>query len=187
MSQNKNTPINAECVIPGLQQMIGGLSVFSLQQNPENYLMQERSIRCQAFSVFISSRNQYLNKLKLLGNNWISGGAEQPTEQSIDLSKDLLNGLGHWYATVGNEKFLYPKVIMSPTPAGGIAMEIELFPEKRAYVTIMNDAIAYEVETNGHYVEMSADKDNISKQLLNLYSTGDNLYTTEQPSIETVK
>jgi len=101
----------------------------------------------------------------------MSGSSKQPTDRSISLSRDLLNNLGYWYAYKGSESFVYPKVIMSPTPSGGIAMEIELFPDMRAFVTIFDEKIDYEVETKGNYVEFQADKDNISKQLLALYNS----------------
>jgi hypothetical protein len=180
MNQNKNTPCHIEYVIPGIQQQGAGLSIFNLQQNPQSYIEQDRSNRKNAFAAFINSRNQYLTRLTSLGNNWISGSSKQPTDQSINLSKELLNNLAYWYNDTGHQKFVYPKVIMSPTPIGGIAMEIELFPEMRAFVTIYNEEIEYEVESEGYYVEFKADKDNISNQLLALYNSNEYKYTPER-------
>lgn len=170
MNQNKSISSHFESPCPVAQQQGAGLSIFNLQQSPDAFLQQDRSNRCIAFSSFINSRNQYLTRLSTIGNNWISGGSKQPTLLSISRSKELLDNLGYWYSETGHKRFVYPKVIMSPTPAGGIAMEIELFPEIRAFVNINDDEVGYEVETDGHYVEYKVDKDNISNQLLSLYT-----------------
>src|SRR5262249_17430871 len=121
MTKNANVPMHVEYSVPNVQQNNFGLSVFNLQQEPEIYLAQDRQNRKLTFSAFINSRNQYLNRLTTLGDNWISGSSKQPTAKSIGLSKDLLNNLGYWYSDLGHKDFIYPKVIMSPTPAGGIA------------------------------------------------------------------
>jgi hypothetical protein len=58
---------------------------------------------------------------------------------------------------------------MSPTPSGGIAMKIELFPNLNAYFSIFGDNINYEVEQNGFFSEYEANGKDISYQLLTLY------------------
>ena len=178
MSQNKNTPCQVEYGISGMQQACTGISIFNLQQNEQDVLEQGKSERRNTFSAFINSRNQYLNRLAFLGNNWISGSSKQPTEQSIHLSKELLNNIGNWYTYEGYREFVYPKVLMSPTPAGGIAMEIEIFPSMRAFVSVLDENINYEVEQDGNYVEFQATKDNISNQLLNLYTSNERRYNS---------
>lgn len=171
MEQNKNIPTSHfECKIPGLQQTMLGPSVFAIQ-NLQAYIESEPINRAKSFSEFISARTQYLNSLKTLGNDWMSSPSLQPTEESISLSKDLLASLNHWYTHSGYTNFVYPKVIMGPTPSGGVGMEIELFPDLRAFVTILDDKIEYDVEKNGYYSEYKVDKNNITNELLALYNS----------------
>jgi hypothetical protein len=182
MNKNTNTPYQIECALPAVQQSQSGLSIFSLQQPIETFIEQNQVSRCLTFAAFVNSRNQYLTRLRSLGDNWISGTSKQPTDQSINHSKNLLINLENWYSNIGHKSFIYPKVIMSPTPAGGIAIEIEVFPELRAFINILNDKVEYEVETNGHFVEFAADKDNIASRLLTLYNTKENGYVIETQS-----
>jgi len=174
MNQNRNTPYyvgNHWFANDWQQKQNSGMSIFNLEQTNEAILEQDRNQRKSSFNCFIDSRNTYLSRLHTLGDNWISGSSKQPTEKSINLSKDIINDLGNWYTNDGYKHYVYPKVIMSPTPAGGIAMEIEMFPEIRAYISILNDAIHFEVETDGFFAEKEVDRENLSNQLLTLYSS----------------
>ena len=178
MNQNNNTPYQVECYMPGIQSASSGISVFNLQQNENEIIEQSKIERKNTFSFFISSRNRYLSRLESLGNNWISGSSKQPTQESIQLSKDVLNTIGNWYAFKGYKDFIYPKILMSPTPSGGIAMEIEIYPTTRAYMSILDNNINYEVEKNGYFTEYTATKDNISNQLLTLYDSNEGRYNS---------
>jgi len=169
MSQNRNIPYQVEYCIPGAQQPSAGFSIFNLQRNEKEILEQCKIERRSTFSAFVTARNYYLNRLAFLGNNWISGSSKQPTEQSIQVSREVLNDIGNWYASEGYKEFIFPKILMSPTPAGGIAMEIEIFPTTRAFVNILNENIEYELEKDGYYVEYQATKENINNQLQTLY------------------
>ena len=66
-----------------------------------------------------------------------------------------------------------------------MSIEIEIAPELRAFINVLGDKINYEVETNGHFIEHEANKDNIAGSLLSLYNNRDNGYVIEsQPVIE---
>jgi hypothetical protein len=175
MSQNRNiVSSHYEWMAPCQLEQGSWPSIFSFQ-NADAYISQDATNRIKSFSDFVTSRTQYLSRLRNLGDNWISGHSKRPTVNSINRSKDILNGLKYWYSSVGYKNFVYPKVIMSPTPTGGIGMEIELFPELRAFVTVLEDKIEYDVEKNGYYVEYEADNDNVTGQLLALYNSKANM------------
>jgi hypothetical protein len=175
MNQNKNTPYYSFSAIMPIetQQQTAEISIFNLQQEPNAIIEQNKINRRNSFNSFISSRTRYLNGLSKLGDNWISGMSKQPSMESIDLAKDVLNNIVVWYGVIGYEKNIFPKIIMSPTPAGGIAMEIEVRPSTRAYITILNDNTNFELETNGLFVEQEANKENISEKLLTLYNSNE--------------
>jgi len=170
MNQNKNTPcyIHNDLGI-NVGQQNHSLSIFNFQQSSDEILEQNRHLRKQLFSNFIASREQYLDDLKEIGDDWISGSSKQPSDESIEISKKFLNEIGSWYAYSGYEDYVYPKIIMGPIPSGGISMKIELFPNLNAYFSIFGDNINYEVEQNGFFTEFEANSDNISYQLLTLY------------------
>lgn len=178
-----NTPSRIEYAMPAVQEAASGLSVFALQIPLEQSIYQDGINRRDTFSAFINSRQQYLTKLKSLGDNWISGSSKQPTEQSLQVSKNLLAHLEYWYSKIGHKDFVYPKLIMGPTPAGGVGIEIEVFPEMRAFINIFNDTIEYEVEKNGHYIEQVVDKDSITNSLLALYNTKETGYIPESQTM----
>ena len=47
----------------------------------------------EQFSDFVGNRLTYLDNLKTLGDNWISGNSKQPDDQVINLAKSVLTGL----------------------------------------------------------------------------------------------
>jgi hypothetical protein len=173
MNRNANTPIHVEFAMPATQQAPVGISIFNLQKPGDEYLQQVHTSLRDSFAAFVTARSQYLTRLSTLGDNWISGSSKQPTTESIDLSKDLLARIGYWYSDKGYKNFVYPKIVMSPTPKGGIAMEIKVFPHMTAFVTFSKSKVEYEVEKNGHYVEFQANQENIANQLLGLYNSTD--------------
>lgn len=114
---------------------------------------------------------QYLSKLRTLGDNWASGLSNRPTEQSLQVAERLLMDIDCWYSNIGYKEFIYPRITIGPTPAGGIGIEIEVSAETIAFVTILNDKIEYEVEKNGHYTEQVVDKNTIVNKIASLYNT----------------
>ena len=182
MNQNKNNlwPLYTNSTAFDVQRQNGAVSIFNFQQEQQSLIEQNKVNRKNSFCTFINSRNRYLTGLNKLGDNWISGNSKQPTLQSTELAKSLLSNIGIWYETKGFNTFIYPKILMSPTPSGGIAMEIELFSKLRAYITILDDKINLEIERDGLFVEQEADKNNMSEILLTLYNTHERRYYSER-------
>ena len=122
------------------------------------------------FNTFIKSRIGYLDALRKLGDNWISGESKQPTEESLKTSKSILNNLNWWYLSDGCHSYIHPQIIMSPTPIGGIAMEIIVSKNVKALITVLDSNIDLEVENNGYYSEQDTDSNNINVSLTGLYT-----------------
>jgi hypothetical protein len=170
MNQNSVFPSQIEAPIPPtVLQQNGGMSMFYIEQNAASLERMEQNLRRLSFKTFIDSRTKYLTGLNRLGNNWISGSSKQPTEESIKMSTNILREIEEWYTLEGYKAQVYPKITMGPTPAGGIGMEIELFPSMSAYVSISNKDITYETESNGHFVEEQVGGEDVSNKILNLY------------------
>lgn len=170
MNQNKNIPYYIGCQYQSAEGQLGsGLSAFNYFVGQEEIVKADKERRKHQFKSFIESRNAYLDSLHRLGDNWISGLSKQPTEGSIKLSKDIINNFGNWYTTKGYANYVYPKIIMSPTPSGGIAFEVELFPKSTAYFSILNNDIHFEIEKDGYFQEINVDGKNFNDQLLLLY------------------
>jgi|GEM_PF-6855844 len=181
MNQNKNMPLYSyeNIISQEVNQQNSALSIFNFQKNDQLILEQSKVYMKNAFSSFISSRTRYLTRLNKLGDNWISGNSKQPTLPSIDLAKDILNNISYWYEKEGYKQFVYPKIIMSPTPAGGIAMEIEGL-SSCAYITISDDQINCEIEHDGLFVERNTDKNSMGEILTTLYNSNERGYYSER-------
>lgn len=169
-----------ECVMPYL---IGNSeSAFYYIDNSNSTIEnKEREFRKNSFISLITNRQHYLENLKKIGDNWISGNSKQPTEESIEVSKNILNDLRNWYMMRGYNEFVYPKVIMSPTPSGGISIQIEMYPSKTAYFNIMNNDLEFEAEIDGYYSERDIKPENINESLNALYAGYGNKYTPTYP------
>ena len=148
---------------------LSGISYFNVLSGSE--------ICKNSFSAFITSRLKYLEGLKSLGDNWISGNSKQPTEESLKTSKSILSNLNWWYLTEGCNKYVHPQITMSPTPGGGIAMEITISKSVKALITVLDNNVDLEVENNGYYIEEVTDSNAINVSLSTLYT---NAYRGQQ-------
>lgn len=122
------------------------------------------------FDAFIKSRTDYLENLNFLGDNWISGGSKQPTKESLDISKSILKNLNFWYQEEGYSKYINPRIIMSPTPSGGVTIEIILSRSLKAAISVLDEEINLEVEKDGFYFDKDTDKNSINDSLTSLYN-----------------
>lgn len=132
------------------------------------------------FCQFVNSRNIYLDKLRTIGDNWISGTSNQPTSLSIDLAISFLENLNLLYEKELANKFIAPKIIMGPTPMGGVGMEIEIYPSLKMYLTILNEDFICEIENDGFFMEQKVDKTSALATLMNLYTQYERGYYSER-------
>lgn len=137
-------------------------SSFSDIQGPEMY--------SKNFSAFVKSRTNYLESLKKLGKDWISGGSEEPKLQSIKVSQSILRNLELWYLQEGAKNFMYPSIVMSPTPSGGISMEIAISTRLKTHLNIQEDNVELEMEKDGYYSDEEVTTESINDKLSGLYN-----------------
>ena len=106
----------------------------------------------QSFASLVSSRFSYLGGLRNLERDWVSGGAVKPSSSAISLSQELLLYIGK---KVFSEEFrLIPRIVMGPTPSGGVIVELHADDANAINVTINNDdRVELEVQCGGYYYE----------------------------------
>lgn len=135
-------------------------------------------IKKESFSKFVESRSLYLNKLRSLGDNWISGTSLQPSDASINLAIDFLRNANKWYKDkdeldkIGNRNIIpnVPKIIMSPTPSGGIGIEIKFSFSLKMYISIINEDVYCEIENDGFFMEYPMSGKNLFSSFLNIFN-----------------
>ncbi len=140
----------------------------------ENQFLDE--IIFEQFSDFVGNRLTYLDNLKTLGDNWISGNSKQPNDQVISLAKNVLAGLEKWFGQRLTKYYLIPKkIIMGPIPTGGISYEIFTNNNFKIFANIYNNG-EIEVETQneeGFYDEISANAATLLDSLVTLLIKND--------------
>ncbi|MEX5533235.1 Panacea domain-containing protein [Pseudomonas syringae] len=103
------------------------------------------------FHSLIDSRLEYLRKLPLIGNAWISGEAAAPTERTSEVAVGFLAGLERRLFS-NHAKPIYPKLIMGPIPSGGISLEFKSY--KSTYINLHNsEVVDIEFENDGNFEE----------------------------------
>jgi len=98
-----------------------------------------RDIR--VFCNTIEKRNDYLDELKDLSSEWISGRSEVPSEGSIALTKSLLCTFKNWLLASSRATRIknVPKIVMGPIPTGGLAIEFHSNETNALFVSIYNN------------------------------------------------
>lgn len=108
----------------------------------------------QNFASLVSSRFSYLGGLQNLESDWVSGGAVKPSPSAIFRSKALLFSIGK--KVMSEEISLIPRLVMGPTPSGGIIVELHADDDNAINVTITNDdRVELEVLYGGCYFEVN--------------------------------
>lgn len=99
------------------------------------------------FHCLIEDRLKYLKRLPQIGDSWISGGAEVPSEQACDLASRFLSGFER-YLFASAAKPIIPKLIMGPLPRGGVS--VEFYSRNATFLHFKNDGvIEIEAERDG--------------------------------------
>lgn len=103
------------------------------------------------FHVLIESRLEYLKKLPLIGDAWISGQAAAPTTRTSEVAIGFLTGLERRLFS-NHAKPIYPKLIMGPIPSGGISLEFK--SQNSTFINLHNsELVEIEFENDGHFEE----------------------------------
>lgn len=125
------------------------------------------------FNDFINTRIDYLDRLKTLGNNWISGKSNEPPAHTIEFSKNLLKKIRTWFSSEKCSMSVPPKILMSPIPRGGISLEIYFYEKVSFLVRILENSIELEKEENGYYSEIKVTEDTVFDEITGGFNTHD--------------
>ncbi len=145
-----------------------GISFASFFATQEDF----QSLELSKFKALIAHLLNYVEDLKILGNNWISGDSISPGELSLDLAKDILHYLDAEYTSKPVYLSSYtPGIIMGPIPAGGVSIEVSPQADVRLYINIYNPGnIEMELDNQGFFTEIGATKDNFKAKMAELLS-----------------
>lgn len=100
----------------------------------------------------VENRADYLRTLPGIGEDWISGGAKAPSEQTCKVACDFLRNFER-FLFANNSVPSIPKIVLGPIPSGGVG--VELTTERNAlYIHIHNDQrVEIDIENDGHFRE----------------------------------
>ncbi len=122
------------------------------------------------FSSLVSDRFRYLQGLQNLEPDWISGGADKPSNSAIFLSQLLLGYINQKVIT--EEIALIPRIVMGPIPSGGIIVELHADDENAINVVITNDnRVDLEVLFGGRYFEHNIKGNELLGMVISQYET----------------
>ncbi|MCE2441091.1 MAG: hypothetical protein J4F39_16910 [Candidatus Latescibacteria bacterium] len=124
----------------------------------------------QNFACLVSNRISYLGGLRNLERDWVSGGAVKPSSSAIVLSQELLLYIEK---KVLNEEFkLIPRIVMGPTPSGGVIVELHVHDDNAINVTIMNDdCVDLEVLNGGCNYELNLQGNELNGSVPSQYAS----------------
>lgn len=107
----------------------------------------------EAFLRFIERRTNYLESLKNLPENWISGNCKKPSYETIKNSKSVLNLIKLFL--INHEIFQETEIIMSPTPEGGVAFQID-FNDDFLVINIKDTNLDFELCKDDFFTELNS-------------------------------
>lgn len=126
--------------------------------------------RVQSFCNILATRMGYLSSLKSIGNDWISGNAEAPSEQVIEVSKKILTSFMQYASTKKNT--LLPKVVMGPMPIGGICIELHVDEMNAMYISLRNtEKTEIDIKYNDYYFSIESKTLDVSKKIVEKYES----------------
>lgn len=144
------------------------------------------SKKISSFVSFISKRTKYLDSLKKLPDDWISGcSSKRPDDDSINISKEILSSFipkvfksskfnlssSELAVPSNNSDFILPKILIGPVPSGGIILEFHLDADNAMFVSIPNKKqnIEIDIKKDGYYYELKTNKNNIAGNIVENY------------------
>jgi hypothetical protein len=119
-----------------------------------------------SFKQMIIKRSNYLDKLPLLTEGWISGQGKAPMTSSTDTAKSLLS----FISNKAEDLQRLPKIVMGPLPSGGVAIELHLDHDNVLFISICDDGkIDLDVEKNGYFFETVTSRQNLLSNVIEKY------------------
>lgn len=111
----------------------------------------------EAFHTLIESRLQYIDSLRELPQNWISGHSTIPSDVVIEKSKEFLR---KYKEAITQSKIYPPKMLMGPIPNGGISFSFILDENNKVFFRLLNEKIIEaDIEDEGKYTLQEFDFD----------------------------
>ncbi len=128
----------------------------------------------EGFMHLVRRRLDYLESLRELGDNWISGESKQPNDATIDAAIDLLVHFATWYGRKNAGKLLHlpPKLVMGPIPSGGISIEWVLDDHTRLFLSLLDGHNPeLEVEARGSFQDLPIDISRLPSQFISYFKS----------------
>lgn len=119
------------------------------------------------FHELIADRVKYLKRLPEIGNAWISGNAEVPSEKACNLAQRFLAGFERYLFSSGAKPTI-PSLIMGPIPSGGVS--VEFHAGNATYIHFYNSGkIELEFERGGSFKDMEVPSDQFEENFSEFY------------------
>ncbi len=129
-----------------------------------------KEIGIQSFASLVSKRCSYLEGLRNLESDWVSGGAVNPSSSAILRSQELLLYIKR--KIFSEELCLIPRIVMGPIPSGGILVELHADDDNSIHVTISNDdRVELEVQYGGYYYEFNLSANELNGTVTSQYAS----------------
>jgi hypothetical protein len=117
------------------------VSAFYTREESEARESTWYDVELAGFNQLVAVRKEYLDMLPSLGENWISGNSFPPSFEVIEKSKNLLDEFNNYIQKKGQQTQVdIPKLVMGPTPTGGIGVEFHVNSENALYISIHNNS-----------------------------------------------
>ena len=119
------------------------------------------------FHELVGDRVRYLKRLPEIGNAWISGRADVPSEEACNLAQRFLAGFERYLFSSG-AKPVIPSLIMGPIPSGGVS--IEFHAGNATYLHFYNSGrIELEFERDGSFEDMEVPSEQFEENFSEFY------------------
>lgn len=121
-------------------------------------LKKENEKRINNFLLLIQKRIKYINSLKNIPEDWISGKSKKPTDNVIELSTVLLDTL---FLIINDTDTQIPELVLGPIPSGGISINIIFDNQDRISVSFFNENLSeIDYSKSGNYFCLDIEKEN---------------------------
>jgi len=108
-------------------------------------------LHLQQFNTLIENRLTYVDSLKELPEDWISGHSTIPNEKVITKGKNFLRKFKERMPYLYLD-FRIPKILMGPIPDGGISFTFIVDEDNKLFFRILNEEIIeVDIEHQGEY------------------------------------
>ena len=113
---------------------------------------------------------QYIEGLKNLTPDWISGGGKVPSSSAVKMAKAFLI----FIFLRAQSEFLsvVPKLVLGPMPGGGIEIELHAEKDSAIYVAFKNDnSVEIDTKFRGYFSTITSPTSGISNEIFAHYES----------------